>query len=150
MQISENQHGFMPGRSTVTNLLCLNSSITKAIDTNRQLDVIYTDFSKAFDSIDFGILIDKLIKLGFCKKLVKFLYSYLTQREMYVFYGTESSVCFVSTSGVPQGSVLGPLLFTLFINDLSAIFQSFSLLFADDLKIFRIVNDLGDCVAHSD
>lgn len=132
------QHGFFPHRSTLSNLYCLTSNIISAFETNCQLDVIYTDFTKAFDSLDFGIFLNKLSCMGFRADLVQWILSYLTDRSMYVYIRNSVSDSFVNCSGVPQGSNLGPLFFILFINDLcDSIKHSDFLLFADDLKIFR-------------
>ncbi|GBL97014.1 putative RNA-directed DNA polymerase from transposon BS [Araneus ventricosus] len=136
--ISSAQHGFMTKRSTSTNLLCLTDKVISAFEDNCQLDVIYTDFSKAFDLIDFGILMKKLRTIGFHVNLAQCLFSYLSNRTLYVYFNNVVSDSFSNTSVVPQGSILGPLVFILFINDLCGeLCFSGCLLFADDLKFFR-------------
>ncbi|GBN84643.1 putative RNA-directed DNA polymerase from transposon BS [Araneus ventricosus] len=145
--ISPSQHGFIPKRSTATNLFCLINKIISSFQIGSQLDVIYTDFSKAFDSIDFRILLNKLHGLGFHVNLTDWLHSYLCNRSLYVYFNNAVSREFSGTSSVPQGSNLGPLLFILFINDLTSVFKySECLLFADDLKLFSSMNSNLDAV----
>ena len=145
-QISFNQHGFMKKRSTSTNLVQITQQIANTLDEKGQMDIIYTDFQKAFDTIDTEIIIKKMHSLGFRQTLVEFFRSYLTGRQHQVFYNGTSSKVFVPTSGVPQGSIMGPLMFLIFINDLPEQLQCNVLMFADDLKLSKRITDLRDCI----
>ncbi|GBM47347.1 putative RNA-directed DNA polymerase from transposon BS [Araneus ventricosus] len=145
--ISTSQHGFIPKRLTTTNLFCLTDKIISSFESGSQLDVIYTDFSKAFDSIDFGILLKKLQGIGFHVNLIDWLLSYLCKRSLFVYFNNAVSHEFTSTPGVPQGFNIEPLLFILFINDLTCVFKySGCLLFADDLKLFGSIRSDLDSV----
>jgi hypothetical protein len=144
--ISEHQHGFFRGRSTSTNLSCISHFISAALDKNTQVDVIYTDFSKAFDRIDHNILLNKLRHFGFSDSLLNLFESYLSDRFCYVNVLGFYSARLVVNSGVPQWSNLGPLLFLLFINDIVEIFSLNVLLFADDVKLYSTIRDISDCM----
>lgn len=140
------QHGFMKMRSTTTNLLRHTEMIHQCLDNAGQLDVIYTDFSKAFDKVDHKILIKKLQKLGISGSMLNWLTSYVTGRTQQVQIGTALSNPIPVTSSVAQGSNLGPLLFALFINDIHEVLEDIDfVLFADDLKLSKVVNSLRDC-----
>ena len=143
-QISLSQHGFVSNRSTISNLTVFTQYISDHIDKLGQVDAVYTDFSKAFDKIDHALLLNKLQNFGFGTRLILFFKSYLFDREQYVSYNGYRSKVFLATSGVPQGSNLGPLLFLLFINDLCCQINCNKLLFADDLKIFNSINSEDD------
>ena len=145
--LSDSQHGFRSGRSTTTNLTLFTNSVHRNFEKRLQTDVIFTDFAKAFDKVDHPTLLHKLLLLGFKSNLLCWIKSYLSDRFQMVKINATVSYQFKVTSGVPQGSHLGPILFLLFINDLPKVIRySQSLLFADDLKIFRSISNLNDCL----
>ncbi|XP_063933353.1 uncharacterized protein LOC135145176 [Zophobas morio] len=148
--LSPMQHGFIKGRSTVTNLMIKTQYISEMFDKHLQVDCIYLDFSKAFDRIDHRILLHKLESFGFSDGLLSVFKSYLSNRYQYVFCTSCSSRQFPQTSGVPQGSVLGPLLFIMYINDIVEVLDVPSLLYADDIKIFFRVQSSLDCIRLQD
>ena len=113
--ISTAQHGFYPGRSVSTNLLEFTSLCLRGINCGLQVDAVYTNLKAAFDRVDHGILCAKCDTLGTSTGLVKWLISYLRNRQIAVKLGTSQSAWFSNNSGVPQGSILGPLLFSLYI-----------------------------------
>lgn len=145
-QITPMQHGFMCGRSTTTNLFCITQYIAQNVDMNLQVDVLYLDFSKAFDRLDHCILIQKLNSAGLSTPLVTFFKSYLSNRKQYVEYDGFKSFEISVTSGVPQGSVLGPLLFNIFINDIVDNLNVNVLLYADDAKLYSHIKTIEDCI----
>ena len=143
--MSPYQHGFMPKRSTATNLATFTDFIAASLDCQGQVDVIYTDIHKAFDRIDLGVIVNKLKSFGFHDNALKLINSYLVERTQYVFYNGVQSSIYKTTSGVPQGSNLGPLLFSIFINDLPNFISCDILMFADDVKLYRRISNFNDC-----
>jgi hypothetical protein len=143
--IDKSQHGFENGKSTVTNLAEYSSFLRKNMKSKGQVDSIYTDFSKAFDKVDHELLIFKLKRYGISGPILNWISSYLSNRTQMVSFDNEFSDPVTITSGVPQGSVLGPLLFIMFINDLPKVLRNCECsVFADDLKIFKKIFDADD------
>ena len=145
--ISISQHGFLPHRSTVTNLATLTEHITSEINNGSQVDVVYTDFKKAFDTVNHDLLLHKLRMFNFSNSALQLLSSYLYNRKLAVSYKQNFSRNYKMQSGVPQGSNLGPLLFLIFINDLPGRVKCSTLLYADDLKIYKTINSPEDNIA---
>ena len=139
------QHGFIPRRSCVTNLSVYLQSAWEAISDGYQTDAIYTDYSAAFQSVNHSLLIHKLKNSYHLKDLaIKWFVSYLSDRRQRVIVNGKTSKWTTVLSGVPEGSLLAPLLFSLFINDLPREVNSGCLLYADDVKIFRKIVSPSD------
>ena len=142
---SPKQHGFCTGRSCVTNLLEAFDHIGSLLDSGSQVDTIYLDMSKAFVKVSHRRLVHKLIQAGFGCNLLNWFYSYLSGRRQRVTVFGATSEDLPVTSGVPQGSILGPALFLLYVNDFPEVISSSSrvLMFAEDTKIFSEIKTLG-------
>ncbi len=137
--LSNHQYGFTPKRSSCNNLAVVKNIILNSFELNAQTDIIYTDFSKAFDQVNHAILIKKLQIFGFSGSLLNWFQSFLSGRHQIVKYLNFTSTQFNIPSGVPQGDHLSTLLFNIFINDLpNVITNSNILLFADDAKLVKI------------
>ena len=144
--IGLNQFGFLKNSSTVQQLLVHLYGIVNSLANHVQSDVVYLDIRKAFDSVPHNSLLLKLWSAGVCGLPWQLIRSYLYGRKQCVRVGSSFSSLFDVTSGVPQGSILGPLLFLLSINDLSRIpIYSMVLLFADDSKCRRDIRSIEDC-----
>ena len=133
----DEQHGFRPGRSCETQLLITSNDLAESLDKGEQVDAIVLDFSKAFDRVPHQRLLNKLHHYGVRDSLLLCINNFLTKRSQRVVVDGEASDWVPVTSGVPQGTVLGPLLFLSFINDLSSGITSKIRLFADDCLIYR-------------
>lgn len=143
--ISLSQHGFVAGRSTTTNLAVFTNFCVSCFEKGFQVDSIYLDFAKAFDRVPHELLLLKLSRIGFHSSMLNWFRFYLTGRYAAVSVDGVYSNFFTPTSGIPQGSILGPLLFNIFINDISHCFKnSQHLMYADDLKIFKSISSFRD------
>ena len=142
--ISDNQHGFRSGRSCCTQLLELMEIWSNMLDKKEAWDCIYLDFAKAFDKVPHFRLGLKLEANGITGKLLEWLKDFLNNRQQKVVIKDTKSNPREVTSGIPQGSVLGPVLFIVYINDLPQVVNSYVKIFADDTKLFRAVTDTSN------
>lgn len=146
-ELPVNQHGFLRRRSTITNLACFSNYVLPNMENGGQIDVIYTDFEKAFDRVDHNILIQKLYAMGIHGDLLRWIKSYLCNRSQAVVVGGYKSDFFNIPTGIPQGSHLGPLFYNAYVADITTHFTSARhLMYADDKKIFLKIDDEQDCV----
>ena len=145
--ISNKQFGFRKGRSCVTNLLSFYSRIIDKIqERDGWVDCIYLDLKKAFDKVPHQRLMWKLRNVGGVSgRLEEWMKDYLMEREMRTIVKGKKSEWRNVTSGVPQGSVLGPIMFLIYVNDMTAGLRSYMNMFADDAKIMRRVKNMEDC-----
>ena len=126
----------MKGRSTVTQFLQVLHDIQKSVIKGEKVDMVYLDFKKAFDKVPHDLLIEKLQSFRIYGNLLKWINSYLTKRQQRVVMEGKSSSWLEVTSGVPQGSILGPLLFIFYTNDMPLKLRHSTIeLFADDIKV---------------
>ena len=143
--LSCQQHGFMPGRSCITNLGSMLHTAWDNISAGSQTDVIYTDYSSAFQSVNHKLLALKLEKsYHVTGKALSWLKSYLLEREQRVVVNGQCSAWTPVPSGTPEGGLLSPLLFACYVNDLPDAVRSDCLLFADDFKLYARIDSFND------
>ena len=143
---SKHQHGFLEGRSTTSQLLEYLEYAVECIEQDYPLDVIMLDFMKAFDSVPHQRLLIKLKNYGINGKIHTWIENFLTTRRQRVVINRFSSKWKDVISGVPQGSVLGPVLFAIFINDMPSAVTNRIKLYADDAKLYSAVRNTEDCL----
>ena len=132
-KLNDGQHGFRMGRSCVSELLMHYDRIVEILESGSNVDTIYLDFAKAFDKVDHGIVLKKLSLLGIRGHLLQWIQSFLSSRTQMVLVNGVLSDPSPVTSGVPQGLVIGPLLFLILIGDIDQnVAHSFLTSFADD------------------
>ena len=141
---AKRQHGFRAGRSCTTQLLEFMEEVTEAIDRGEEVDVIYLDFAKAFDKVPHKRLLSKLKGYGIKGKIYDGIKDLLSNRKQLVVINGKFSHWISVTSGIPQGSVLGPILFLIFITDLPDVLNCCMKLFADDAKLYIAIINCHD------
>jgi hypothetical protein len=144
--LNDTQHGFRSGRSCLSALLDVFDNIMHILDTHNSVDMVYLDFSKAFDKVDHGVLLHKLRDAGITGNLGRWFYHFLTNRTHYVRLPGGTSTVGPVLSGVPQGTVLGPLLFLIMISDINRDTHASQIIsFADDTRIYKGISEPTDC-----
>ena len=146
--LPSSQHGFLPKRSCITNLSCFVEHCWTSIARGKQTDAIYTDFSSAFTSVNHMLLLHKL-RRTFCitGRAYDWLESYLSNRTQRVVLNGKQSAWTPVRSGVPEGSILGPLLFACFLADVPSHINSECIMYADDVKLYRRIESRADSTA---
>ena len=142
----ENQHGFRSNHSCVTQLLTLTENISYVLDHEKQINIILLNFAKAFDTVPHQRLLTKLQHYGIRDNTCNWIKAWLSNHTQQVLLDGITSNSISVTSGVPQGTVLGPLMFLLYINDIISNINSPLRKFADDCLLYRIINTSEDII----
>ena len=145
--ISDNQSGFKPGDSCIDQLISIIHEIYQSFDDNPEVRTVFLDISKAFDKVCHKDLIYKLKQIGISSNILNIIIDFLSFRKRVVLNGQVSHWTSIE-AGVPQLSLLGPLLFFIYINDLSDVLSTNAELFANDTSLFSVVPDSNTSAAH--
>ena len=146
--ISDNQSGFKLGDSCINQLLSITHEIYQSFDDNLEVRAVFLDISKAFDKVWHKGLIYKLKQNGILGNMLNSIIDFLSFRKQWVVLNGKVSHWTSNEAEVPQGSMLGPLLFLIHINDLSDDLSTNAMLFADGTSLFSIVRDINTSAAH--
>ena len=138
------QHGGRAGRSTLSQLILHHDQILQAMEEGSNIDAIYLDFAKAFDKVDHGLLLHKLKQMGVKGKLGRWIQNFLKGRTNEVLVDDQKSLKFLLKSGIPQGSVLGPILFLIYISDIGDKLNVEPLVYIDDTKAIKKIHNEDD------
>ena len=140
-----NQHGFLPKRSCITNLACFLNSAWESIAEGKQLDAVYTDYSSAFTSVNHKLLLHKMKhSFNVTDRAYMWIASYLSNRTQRVVLNGKQSEWAPVLSGVPEGSICGPLLFTCYTADIPLVIRGGCTMYADDIKLHRPIRCVED------
>ena len=145
--LSDNQHGFRKEFSCETQLLGLERELAEALDEGGRVDAVFIDFAKAFDKVNHALIMEKLRLVVYNRELVNWVGDFLRNRVQKVRVNGILSEQVKVTSGVPQGSVLGPVLFNLFIGDIGNNIKTKIRLFADDCVLYKYIKTVGDTLS---
>ena len=136
MKLNDSQHGIRSGCSTLSQLLAHFAKILKGLERGDDVNIVYLDFAKALDKVNFRVVLKKLKSLGIRGKLGRWIHCFLTGRTQKIVVGGASSSIKEVISGIPQGSVLGPLLFLIMIGDIDkSVVTAFLSSFSGDARV---------------
>ena len=141
-KFNPSQHGFREGRSCLSALLMVYDNIMTTLNFSVSIDMIYLDFAKAFDEV---VLLHKVKALGIQGKLGTRIHNFLSNRTHHVRLPGGQSTCSEVLSGVPHGTVLGPVLFLILMSDITEGISCNIVSFADDTRLYSAINSVTDC-----